>query len=355
MRAKIAYLPGDGIGPEVTREARRILDGVAEVFGHQFTAVECPIGGAAIDAHGEPLPGETREAVAGADAIFLGAVGGPAWDHLQGEARPESGLLDLRQTLNLFANLRPVKPHPRLARFSPLRLEILDGVDLLVVRELTGGIYFGEKESGPDAASDLCSYSRAEIERVVRRAGHWARQRRGKLTLVDKANVLATSRLWRDVTTEIVRREFSDLDFEVLLVDAAAMHLLTRPADFDVIVTENLFGDILTDEAGAICGSLGLLGSASLGPSRPGLFEPIHGSAPDLAGQGRANPVGAMTSAALLLRHGLGLSAEADTVDAAVAEVLATDLRTPDLGGRATTREVGDAVRERILRARLAA
>lgn len=355
MRASIALLAGDGIGPEVTREARRVLETVARVRGHEFGFTEAPVGGAAIDSHAAPLPNETLNTACQADAVFLGAVGGPAWDHLRGDDRPESGLLALRRHLGLFANLRPVRPHPQLARFSPLRLEILDGTDLLVVRELTGGIYFGEKTSGSNSASDLCTYHRDEIERVVRVAAGCARERRGKLTLVDKANVLATSRLWRDVTSELLHDEFSDLTFEILLVDAAAMHLLSRPADFDVIVTENLFGDILTDEAGAICGSLGMLASASLGSRAPGLFEPIHGSAPDLAGQGRANPIGAIASAGLLLRHGLGLEAEARLVDQAVAEALAGDARTGDLGGRASTAQVGEAVCARLRRGRLAA
>lgn len=271
-----------------------MLQAVAARFGHTFTLREALIGGCAIDAAGEPLPAETVALCREADAVLLGAVGGPKWDDPQAKVRPEQGLLGIRKALGLFANLRPVQVHPRLIDASPLRPERLQGVDLIVVRELTGGIYFGEKrrERGPDGewASDLCIYTEEEIVRVVRVAAQLARRRRGKLTLVDKANVLETSRLWRSITTRLVREEFPDLQFETMLVDACAMHLIRRPADFDVIVTENMFGDILTDEAAMLAGSMGMLPSASLGSGRMGLYEPIHGSAPDIAGQGKANP-----------------------------------------------------------------
>ena len=320
MNATITVLPGDGIGPEVTAEAVRVLRAVAESWGHEFELREARIGGCAIDATGSPLPEETLALCEGADAVFLGAVGGPKWDDPNAAVRPEQGLLGLRRALGVFANLRPVAPHPRLAAASPIRAERLEGVDLVVVRELTGGIYFGDKrretvEGGGERAIDVLEYTTAEIERVVRVAASLARVRRGKLTSVDKANVLESSRLWRSVTTRVVSEEFPDVELEHLLVDACAMHLLSRPADFDVIVTENMFGDILTDEASMLAGSIGVLPSASLGAARVegeagagrgtriGLYEPIHGSAPELAGKGVANPIGAILSAALLLRH----------------------------------------------------
>ncbi len=346
MKARIAYLPGDGIGPEVGGVAMAILGAVATRFGHEFEISECPVGGAAIDSHNDPLPVETRETCEAADAVFLGAVGGPKWDG--GNLRPEAGLLALRKLLGLYANIRPVRPHPKAAQASPLKPEILEGVDLVVVRELTGGIYFGEKTRDADSASDLCTYTRAEIERVVRRAGKLAETRRGKVTSVDKANVLETSRLWREVTTEIMADEFPALELEHVLVDAAAMHLLSRPAEFDVIVTENMFGDILTDEASMLAGSMGLLPSASLGDGRQGLYEPIHGSAPDIAGQNIANPLAAILSVALLLRYSLGLEEEAAAVEAAVEHCLNEDLVTGDLGGKYGTTEVGDFVKAHL-------
>ncbi len=331
MAALITLLPGDGIGPEVTASARRVLEAVADRFGHAFTFQEALIGGAAIDAVANPLPDETIEACEAADAVFLGAVGGPKWSDPNAPIRPEQGLLKLRSVLGVYANLRPVRIYPELAGASPLRPEILDGVDLLVVRELTGGIYFGKKTRTDDAASDLCEYTAAEIERIVRVAGRLAEGRRGKLCSVDKANVLETSRLWRDVTDRVLADEFPTLEVETLLVDAAAMHLLSRPADFDVIVTENMFGDILTDEASMLAGSLGMLPSASLGDSRAGLYEPIHGSAPDIAGQGIANPCAAIASAAMLLRHSLGLGKEADAVESAIEDTIAGGARTADI------------------------
>ncbi len=346
MKATIAYLPGDGIGPEVGGVAMAILGAVATRFGHEFELNESLVGGTAIDASGDPLPPETRSACEAADAVFLGAVGGPKWDG--GGPRPESGLLALRKLLGLYANLRPVRPHPKAAAASPIKPEILEGVDLVVVRELTGGIYFGEKSREADSATDVCTYTRAEIERVVRRAGKLAQGRRGKVTSVDKANVLETSRLWREVTTRVMADEFPALELEHILVDAAAMYLLSRPADFDVIVTENMFGDILTDEASMLAGSMGLLPSASLGDGPKGLYEPIHGSAPDIAGQNIANPLAAILSIALMLRYSLGLEAEADAVETAVDHCLNEGLVTGDLGGEYGTTEVGEFVKNQL-------
>jgi len=363
MKATIAVLPGDGIGPEVTAEAVRVVEAVAERWGHEFTLREARIGGCAIDAVGSPMPPETIALCQDADAVLLGAVGGPRWDDPDAKVRPEQGLLELRRAFGLFANLRPVRPHPAAIATSPLRPERLAGVDLVVVRELTGGIYFGEKgrtplENGGERAWDHCVYDTAEIERIVRVAGTIARRRRGRVTSVDKANVLETSRLWRRVTTRILAEEFADLEVEHLLVDACAMHLLSRPADFDVIVTENMFGDILTDEASMLAGSIGLLPSASLGretagaATRFGVYEPIHGSAPDIAGRGVANPVGIILSAAMMMRHSLGLEEEAVAVETAVADVIQQGIVTPDLAPApdqaATTSEVGDAVVARI-------
>lgn len=352
MQAVIAVLPGDGIGPEVVAEGLKVLQAIANRFGHQFTFHEALIGGCAIDATGNPLPTETVAVCRAADAILLGAVGGPKWDDPQARIRPEQGLLGIRKELGLFANLRPVRIYPQLIDASPLRPERLQGVDLIVVRELTGGIYFGEKRREQGAhgewASDLCLYHEEEIIRVVRVAAHLARQRRKKLTLVDKANVLETSRLWRSITTRFIKTEFPDLQFETMLVDACAMHLIRRPADFDVIVTENMFGDILTDEASMLAGSMGMLPSASLGDGRAGLYEPIHGSAPDIAGQGKANPLATILSVAMLLRHSLNLPSEADCVEAAVASVIERGIVTADIAvpGQPTysTTAVGDAV-----------
>jgi 3-isopropylmalate dehydrogenase len=339
MEAVITLLPGDGIGPEVTAAARRVLEEVATRHGHVFDFDEQLIGGAAIDATGSPLPPATAASCERADAVFLGAVGGPKWSDPNAAVRPEQGLLGLRSLLRAYANLRPVKVFAELMAASPLKPEKLVGVDLLVVRELTGGIYFGAKERKADSASDVCTYQVMEVERIVRVAARLARDRRGRLCSVDKANILETSRLWRDVTNRIIAEEFPDIELETLLVDAAAMHLLSRPADFDVIVTENMFGDILTDEASMLAGSMGMLPSASLGDSRRGLYEPIHGSAPDIAGQDRANPCAAIASAAMLLRHSLDLETEADLVDAAIARAIAAGARTADIaaGGPALT------------------
>lgn len=356
MEYTIAVLGGDGIGPEVVAEALKVLKAVGARYGHTFRSREALIGGIAIDQTGAALPAETVDICKGSDAVLLGAVGGPKWDDPNAKVRPEQGLLGIRKALGLFANLRPVTVHPLLMDASPLRPERLAGVDLLVVRELTGGIYFGEKrrdrnEQG-EWASDLCIYSEAEVLRVVRMAAGLARERNGHLTLVDKANVLETSRLWRSITTRVMREEFADLQYDWMLVDACAMHLLRRPSDFDVIVTENMFGDILTDEASMLAGSMGMLPSASLGEGRMGLYEPIHGSAPDIAGQGKANPLATILSTALLLRHSLGLDQEARAVEAAVSQVLEASIVTGDIirpGQRAhSTAEVGDAVAAKI-------
>jgi 3-isopropylmalate dehydrogenase len=356
LDATITVLPGDGIGPEVTAEALKVLEAVGAAFGHGFETRNALIGGAAIDATGSPLPEATVAACRESDAVLLGAVGGPKWDNPDAKVRPEQGLLGIRKALELFANLRPVTIYPQLIDASPLRPERLAGVDMVVVRELTGGSYFGEKRRERDDAgewaSDLCIYHEHEIARIVRVAGELARRRRGKLTLVDKANVMETSRLWRSITTRIVREEFGELAFDVMLVDACAMHLLRRPADFDVIVTENMFGDILTDEASMLAGSMGMLPSASLGAGQLGLYEPIHGSAPDIAGQGKANPLATILSLAMLLRHSLGLEREALAVEAAVAEAVTAGVATGDIaapGGRvSSTTEVGDFVAGRV-------
>lgn len=352
IKASIVILGGDGIGPEVTREAVRVLEAIARRYGHEFVFAEHVIGGAAIDATQSPLPAQTLSACGTADAVLLGAVGGPRWSDPNAKIRPEQGLLALRKGLNLFANLRPVTIHPALLDASPLKAEVLKGTDIVVVRELTGGIYFGEKHRTDDFASDLCTYSVEEIQRVTRVAGRLARGRRKRIVSVDKANVLETSRLWRATVEKIVRDEFPEVELEHMLVDSAAMHLIRKPASFDVILTENMFGDILTDEASMLAGSMGLLPSASLGAGRLGVYEPIHGSAPDIAGRGVANPYGAILSAALLLRHSLELLEEAACVEKAVADALAAGIRTADLAGSgpaASTSDAGAAVVNRIL------
>ncbi len=365
MHAIITLLPGDGIGPEVVAEAHTVLQAVATRFGHTFETRTALLGGCAIDATGTALPDETLRLCKESDAVLLGAVGGPKWDNPEAKVRPEQGLLGIRKALGLFANLRPIAMHPRLITASPLRPELLEGVDLVVVRELTGGIYFGEKRretlaEGGERAIDTCVYTTAEIERIVRAAALLARGRRGKLTSVDKANVLETSRLWRSVTTRVMREEFPDVQIEHILVDACAMHLIRRPAQFDVIVTENMFGDILTDEASMLAGSMGMLPSASLGEaigsgrgSRMGLYEPIHGSAPDIAGKGIANPLATILSTAMLLRLSLGLEEEALAIEAAVNQALEDGFVTGDIArpGEQTypTAKVGAAVTQRIV------
>ena len=334
---RIVTLPGDGIGPEIMAPALQVLGAVTT-----FEADEYLFGGASIDAHGVALTDEVLSAAAGADAVLLAAVGGPRWDTTDpAKPRPEQGLLGLRKGLGLFANLRPVRALPALYASSPLREERIAGTDLLVVRELTGGIYFGEKTRTDDSASDVCAYTREEVERIARVA---FRASRGLVTSVDKANVLETSRLWREVVIAVHDSEFPNVQLEHVLVDNAAMQLVANPSRFDVIVTENMFGDILSDEAAMITGSIGMLPSASLGDGGPGLFEPVHGSAPDIAGQGIANPLAMFLSVALLLRHGLDLEAEAAAIESAVDRALTEGLRTRDLGGSATTAQATEAV-----------
>jgi 3-isopropylmalate dehydrogenase len=329
-----------------------VLQQVARQFDHRFDLPSALIGGAAIDAVGDPLPADTIAQCRQSDAILLGAVGGPKWSDPNSTVRPEQGLLRIRAELEVFANLRPVSIYPELAEASPLKSALLENVDMIVVRELTGGIYFGEKKRDETSASDLCVYHRYEIERIVRVAAKLAASRRQNLCSVDKSNVLETSRLWRDVTVSTMAAEFPDIELEHLLVDAAAMHLLSRPADFDVIVTENMFGDILTDEASMLAGSLGMLPSASIGDSSRGLYEPIHGSAPDIAGQGVANPCGTVASVALLLRHSLSLEDEACAVENAIASVISDGARTADIaisGDRVlTTSEMTDAIIQKL-------
>jgi len=336
MKASVILLPGDGIGPEVVDEGRRVLEAVATRFGHTFTFDEHPVGGAAIDASGDPLPARTLAACERADAVLLGAVGGPKWDDPRSKVRPEQGLLGLRRALGLYANLRPVRVHPALAASSPLKEDRVADVDILFVRELTGGLYFGqprlrETTGGRTRAVDTLEYTDDEIRRVVRLAFRVARGRRKRVTSVDKANVLESSRLWREVAIEVAG-EYPDVHLEHQLVDSAAMRLVTSPRAFDVVVTENMFGDILTDEAAVITGSLGLLPSASLGDGRRGLYEPIHGSAPDIAGKNVANPIGTISSVALLLRHSLGLEDEARAVERAVDAAITDGARTADMG-----------------------
>ena len=355
MQAKITLLPGDGIGPEVVSAGRAVLETVAAKYNHAFSFDEHLIGGCSIDEHGTALTSETLAACRAADAILLGAVGGPKWDDPMASVRPEQGLLGLRKGLGLFANLRPVRPHAELLDASPLRPERLQGVDILFVRELTGGIYFGEpsgRETSPDGgvrAVDTMVYCDYEIERVVELACTLALGRRRKVSSVDKANVLESSRLWRQVATDVSARH-PDIEVEHQLVDAAAMRLITQPANFDVVVTGNMFGDILTDEASVLTGSMGNLPSASLGDDGPGLYEPIHGSAPDIAGQGIANPIGTVLSVAMLLRHSLHLDAEAAAVEAAVDGALADGCRTVDLSveNSLSTEEMKRAIVERL-------
>ena len=342
MAPKIVLLPGDGIGPEIMPPALEVLNAV----GAELDAEEHPFGGASIDAHGTALTDETLNACKHADAVLLAAVGGPKWDTTDPDKpRPEQGLLGLRKGLELFANLRPVKPIPALYDASPLKRELIEGTNMIVVRELTGGIYFGKKTRTADRASDDCVYTRTEIERIARVAFNTAQSR---VTSVDKANVLETSRLWREVVRDLHTQEFPNIELEHILVDNAAMKLITAPRHFEVILTENMFGDILSDESAMLTGSIGMLPSASLGEHKPGLFEPVHGSAPDIAGTGQANPLAMILSAALMLRHGLGQEPQAAAVESAVEQALAEGLRTPDLGGTATTKEATQAVLQHL-------
>jgi 3-isopropylmalate dehydrogenase len=352
MEFDIAVLPGDGIGPEVTAEAVRVLSAVADLYGYRIRTSDYSIGAAGVAEAGTALPARTRDAVLQSDAVLLGAVGSPALAGATGDRRPEAGLLALRKLLGVYANLRPVAVHPALRHVSPLRAERLDEVDLLIVRELTGGLYYGEPRGRDEhSAVNTLRYDVGEIERVARVAFQSAQERRGSVTSVDKANVLEVSQLWRDTVSRLAV-EYPEVRLEHLYVDYAAMRLISDPSSFDVLLTENLFGDILSDEAGVLAGSLGLLPSASLGEG-PGLFEPVHGSAPDIAGRGIANPIGAIASGALLLRYGLDLPEAADGVDQAIAAVLAAGARTEDIAGPGertlSTGEVGAEIARLVL------
>jgi 3-isopropylmalate dehydrogenase len=356
MKKHITVLPGDGIGPEVVQAAIKVLDAVAERFGHRFEYTYAKLGGVAIDECQTPLPEETIRLCQQSDSVLLGAVGGPKWDDLPGHLRPEKGLLGIRKELNLFANLRPVTAHASLTDSSTLKKEVIDGVDLMIVRELTGGLYFGEprerrEENGEQAVVDTLYYKRSEMERIIRRAFELAEVRRKKVTSVDKANVLESSRMWREVAVE-VSKEYPHIELEHMLVDNAAMQLIRYPRQFDVIVTENMFGDILSDEASMLTGSLGMLPSASIGGEGPGLYEPIHGSAPDIAGQNKANPLATISSAAMMLKYSFGMIEEAEAIDNAVSRTLDAGWRTADIaqpGQRAlSTTEMTEKVLEEL-------
>lgn len=348
MKINFTYLPGDGIGPEVGEAAMDVLNAVAVKFGHTLEAEHHLVGGAAIDAGQKPLPDESFASCERTGAILLGAVGGPKWDYLKGADRPELGsLLPLRKRLNLYANIRPCKPYPALIDRAPLKRERLDGVDFIVMRELTGGIYFGEKGRDKRGAYDECRYSASEIRRIAIKAFDLAQSRRKKVTSVDKSNVLETSRLWRETVIDVATA-YPDVELEHLLIDAMTMHMLTRAQDFDVILTENMFGDILTDEASVLCGSMGVIPSASLSDGKMGMFEPIHGSAPDIAGQGKANPLAMILSAAWMLRLSFGLEQEASAIEAAVAQALEGSHTTADLGGKLNTPEVGRWIAQNV-------
>jgi 3-isopropylmalate dehydrogenase len=354
MKATITVLPGDGIGPEVMVQSIAVLSKIASKYNHDFTFNEALIGGIAIDKTGTSLPPETLRTAEQSDAIMLAAVGGPKWDNPSAAVRPEQGLLAIRRHFDLFANLRPVKAYPALAQFTPLRPELLEGVDMLFIRELTGGIYFGpRKEQGnDDSAYDTEVYSVNEVKRVSDVAFKAAQGRRKKVTSVDKANVLATYRLWRKTVTEVREELYADVELEHVLVDACTMYLMTRPSSFDVILASNMFGDILSDEASVLAGSLGMSPSASLGSGTFGLYEPIHGSAPDIAGQGKANPIGTILSAAMMLRHTLNLEQEAQVIEQAVENVLESGARTADISPRGSsyvsTQEFAQAVLAQI-------
>ncbi len=355
MEATIVLLPGDGIGPEIIEQAEKVLNVIAKQFAHRFHLPRHLMGGIAIDETGDPLPVETIEACKTANAILLGAVGGPKWDDPNAKTRPEKGLLGIRKELGLFANLRPIQLNKHLLDASPIKREIIEGTDILFIRELTGGIYFGESSlegmGEEEIAWNKMTYSAYEVARVVRIAAEAAKKRDGRVTSVDKANVLEVSRLWRRIAAKVMAEEYPDLEYDVVLVDSMAMHLISRPRDFDVVVTGNLFGDILTDEASMLPGSLGLLPSASLGTEGPGLYEPIHGSAPDIAGQGIANPLATILASAMLLRHSLNLEAEAVAIENAVDAVLDAGYRTADIaaGGKTvSTEEMGFQVIEKL-------
>ncbi len=342
----IVVLPGDGIGPEVAAAGVSALKVIGEVYGHTFNFEEKRIGGIAIDTDNNPYPEDTDKACLAADAVLLGAVGGPKWD--LGKMRPEQGLLAVRKSMGLFANLRPMEVKASQVQRSPLKREVVEGADMLIVRELTGGLYFGKQTRTETSATDECVYTVEEVERVARVAFEAARKRRNKVTSVDKANVIETSRLWRETVMKLHKAEYSDVELEHNLVDSMAMHLVTRPTSFDVVVTENMFGDILSDLASVLPGSIGLLGSASLGTSGKGLYEPIHGSAPDIAGQDLANPIGTLKSVAMLLRFSLNLLTEADALDAAIDTIVEKGVLTKDLGGTASGSQVSAAINEQI-------
>jgi 3-isopropylmalate dehydrogenase len=352
VKVSVVVLPGDGIGPEVTREALRVLEVVAKKKGHEFRFTERLMGGCSIDAHGVALTDEVLKECQGSDAVLLGAVGGPKWDDPKAKVRPEQGLLALRKGLGVFANLRPVKVHEQLIDSSPIKPDRLRGVDILVIRELTGGLYFGQpkgrdRKDGHERAFDTLEYSDFEVKRVVELAFRLAKGRKKKVTSVDKANVLESSRLWRQITTDVGAKN-PDVALDHMLVDTAAMRLVTSPATLDVVVTENMFGDILTDEASVLAGSMGMLPSASVGEKGPGLYEPIHGSAPDIAGKGIANPVGTILSAAMMLRHSLGLPGEAALIEGAVERTITEGARTRDLGGTLSTSQMAEEILRRL-------
>jgi 3-isopropylmalate dehydrogenase len=352
LKANFVVLPGDGIGPEVTAEAIRVLQVVAKKRGHDFSFTERLMGGCSIDAHGVALTDAVLADCQKSTAVLLGAVGGPKWDDPKAKVRPEQGLLALRKGLGVFANLRPVKVHPALIDASPLKAEKLAGVDIIVIRELTGGLYFGfpkgrDVKDGRERAVDTLEYYDYEVRRVVELAFKIAKGRKKKVTSVDKANVLESSRLWREIAADLGRQN-ADVALDHMLVDTAAMRLITSPASLDVVVTENMFGDILTDEASVLAGSMGMLPSASIGAGGPGLYEPIHGSAPDIAGKGIANPIGTILSAAMMLRHTLGLEAEAAAIEAAVDKTITEGARTADLGGKLSTTQMADEILKRL-------
>ncbi len=348
MNINFTYVPGDGIGPEVGAATLVVMDAIAKAFGHTLDIEEHLIGGAAIDAGLKPLPDDTFASCEKTGAILLGAVGGPKWDHLKGEDRPELGsLLPLRKNLNLYANIRPCKPYPALIDQAPLKRDRLEGVDFVVMRELTGGIYFGDKGRDEQGAFDVCRYSEAEVERIAIKAFDLAMTRRKKVTSVDKSNVLETSRLWRE-TVEKVATRYPEVELQHLLVDAMTMHMLTHAQSFDVILTENMFGDILTDEASVLCGSMGVIPSASLSDGRTGMFEPIHGSAPDIAGQGKANPLAMILSASWMLNLSFGLTQEATAIEVAVNAALSDHQTTGDLGGTLSTAQVGEWIANHV-------
>ena len=352
MKANITIMSGDGVGPEITREAVKILQAIGSVFDHDFSLDDVLFGGIAIDKTGTPYPEKTQQACKNSDAVLLGAVGGPKWSDPNMKVRPEKeGLLEMRADLGIYANIRPIKTYRELIDNSPIKNRYLENIDMVFVRELTGGIYFGEKKKSDTSASDICEYSKLEIERIARVAANIAQNRRKKITSVDKANVMATSQLWRSTTTELIAKEYNELELEHIFIDAATMHLLSRPADFDVILTDNLFGDILTDEAAMLTGSIGMLPSACLGENSFGVYEPIHGSAPDIANQGIANPCGAILSAAMLLQYSLNLKEEAQVIEQSVSGVIEDGILTKDLteSGYVSTEEMGTAVAKKIL------